>query len=224
MSASESVEVTVPPAPARAAMTSVSCGVRTWTRPSDREARSSLDTRLRDQMPAAYDDELVRDALELAHEMARHEHSAPLGGERSHEGADPADAVGIEPVDRLVEEEHRRIAEHAPPRSPAAGSSPARSLPSAGARPRRARRARGPRPRAWTVGGCSSRARGDGCARAFPGASHLRRGARRPREGALAGRGTACRRHEPRRRPARRARGSGASWSTSRRRSARRTP
>ena len=95
-------------------MTSVACGVRTWTRPFGPGPEQLRHARLGDQMPATDHDELVRDVLELAHQVARDEHGAALVRERAQEDADPADAVGIEPVDRLVEHQHRRVAQHRP--------------------------------------------------------------------------------------------------------------
>ena len=56
-SASESVDVTVPPAPASTAITSVTWGVRTWTRPSDLRRQKLAHARLRDQAAASDDDE-----------------------------------------------------------------------------------------------------------------------------------------------------------------------
>jgi hypothetical protein len=43
--------------------------------------------------------------------MARDEHGPPARGLRAHEVADPADAGRIEPVRRLVEDQHLRIPE-----------------------------------------------------------------------------------------------------------------
>ena len=36
----------------------------------------------------------------------------PSARERLHQGADPPDALRIKPVDRLVKQQHRRVAEH----------------------------------------------------------------------------------------------------------------
>ena len=44
-------------------------------------------------------------------QVGRDEHGAALGGELAQEAADPADALGVEAVDRLVEHEHARVAE-----------------------------------------------------------------------------------------------------------------
>jgi hypothetical protein len=47
----------------------------------------------------------------LAHQVARHEHRPALGGEVLQERADPADAVRVQAVDRLVEHDDGRVAE-----------------------------------------------------------------------------------------------------------------
>jgi hypothetical protein len=65
-----------------------------------------------DQPAATDDDEVVGGVFELAHQVAGDEHGAALGGERTQEAADPADPVGVQPVDRLVEQEHRGVAQH----------------------------------------------------------------------------------------------------------------
>ena len=61
--------------------------------------------------PAADDEQVVGGVLELAHQVARDEHRPAFLGERPEEAADPADALRVEPVDGLVEEQHRRVAE-----------------------------------------------------------------------------------------------------------------
>ena len=40
-----------------------------------------------------------------------HEHGPALVGEGAQQGADPKDAVGIEAVDRLVEDQDARVSE-----------------------------------------------------------------------------------------------------------------
>ena len=47
----------------------------------------------------------------LAHQVAGDQHRAALVGERAQQLADPPDAFGVEPVDRLVEEEGAGVAE-----------------------------------------------------------------------------------------------------------------
>ena len=64
-----------------------------------------------DQPAPADDDEVVGGHRHLAHQVAGDEHGAALGGERPQQGADPADALRVEPVDRLVEQQHLRVAE-----------------------------------------------------------------------------------------------------------------
>ena len=64
---------------------------------------------------------MVGRVLELAHEVARDEHRAAFRGERAEEAAHPADPLGIEAVDRLVEEQDRWIAEKCRPDSEALG-------------------------------------------------------------------------------------------------------
>ena len=54
---------------------------------------------------------LVRGHRHLAHQVARDEDGAALGREAAEKLADPADAVGVEAVHRLVEEQNSRIAE-----------------------------------------------------------------------------------------------------------------
>ena len=43
--------------------------------------------------------------------MAGHEDRPALGGQGSEQMADPQDPLGVEPVDRLVQDEHSRVAE-----------------------------------------------------------------------------------------------------------------
>jgi len=43
--------------------------------------------------------------------VTRHEHRPTFGREAFEEAADPANAVRIQPVHRLVEHEHRRVAQ-----------------------------------------------------------------------------------------------------------------
>jgi hypothetical protein len=43
--------------------------------------------------------------------VAGHEHRAALRGQRLQQVADPADPLGIEPVHRLVQQQHRRISQ-----------------------------------------------------------------------------------------------------------------
>jgi hypothetical protein len=43
--------------------------------------------------------------------VAGDEHGPALGRERSHEAAEPGDAVGVEPVGRLIEDQHGWVAQ-----------------------------------------------------------------------------------------------------------------
>ena len=78
-------------------------------------ARAGLDELGRghvgDQPAAADDDQVVGGQRHLAHQVAGHEDGAALGGQRLEELADPVDAFGVQAVDRLVEHQHRRVAE-----------------------------------------------------------------------------------------------------------------
>jgi hypothetical protein len=60
---------------------------------------------------AADDDQVVGGQRHLRHEVAGDEHGAALGGQPAGQGAHPADALGVQPVDRLVEHDDRRVAE-----------------------------------------------------------------------------------------------------------------
>ena len=64
-----------------------------------------------DQPAAADDDEVVGGDRHLVHQVAGDEDRAALGGQPLHQVPDPDDALGVEPVDRLVEDEDRRVAE-----------------------------------------------------------------------------------------------------------------
>jgi hypothetical protein len=60
--------------------------------------------------PASSDhDEVIGGVLHLAHQVRGEEHRAPLGGKVLQQGADPHDAVGVQPVHRLVEHDDGRI-------------------------------------------------------------------------------------------------------------------
>jgi hypothetical protein len=66
---------------------------------------------VRDQPPATDHDQVVGGERHLAHQVRRDEDRAPLGRQAAQQVADPLDAFGVEPVDRLVEEQHGRVAE-----------------------------------------------------------------------------------------------------------------
>ena len=69
------------------------------------------DRGLGDQLALADDHEVVGGQRHLGHEVARYEHRAPFTGELLAQGAHPADALGIEAVHRLVEQQHPRVAQ-----------------------------------------------------------------------------------------------------------------
>jgi hypothetical protein len=54
---------------------------------------------------------VVGGGLHLTHEVAGDHHGATFVGQASHQRADPVDALGVEAVDRLVEEQHLRVAQ-----------------------------------------------------------------------------------------------------------------
>ena len=62
-------------------------------------------------LPAPDDDQVVGGLGHLAHQVRGHEHRPALGGQRLQQVADPADAVGIQAVDRLVQDDGLRVAE-----------------------------------------------------------------------------------------------------------------
>ena len=70
-----------------------------------------LDRALEQQLALVEHEQRVGDLLDLAQHVRRHEHGAALIGERAHEQTDPADALGVEAVRRLVEHQHARVAQ-----------------------------------------------------------------------------------------------------------------
>ncbi|EPJ35721.1 putative Bacitracin transport ATP-binding protein BcrA [Streptomyces afghaniensis 772] len=69
------------------------------------------DTHVRQELPAPDDDEMVGGQRHLAHQMGGDEDRTALRGECLHQVAHPEDALGVEAVDRLVEQQHLRVAE-----------------------------------------------------------------------------------------------------------------
>ncbi len=57
------------------------------------------------------DDEVVGGERHFAHQVGGDEDGAALGGQRLHQVAHPEDALGVEAVDRLVEQQHLGVAE-----------------------------------------------------------------------------------------------------------------
>ena len=70
-----------------------------------------VDRALLDQPAAADDDEVVGHQRHLRQQVAADEHRLALPGEVHEHVADPADALGVEPVGRLVEDHGVRVAE-----------------------------------------------------------------------------------------------------------------
>ena len=66
---------------------------------------------LGDDLPAADDDELVGHGLDLAQQVGGEQDGARPVGEVAQQPAHPRDALGIEAVGRLVEDQHARLAE-----------------------------------------------------------------------------------------------------------------
>ena len=204
VTASRPVETTLAPAFASSVMTSVrSRSPQHRPVAVDATARRSSTRGVRDQPTAADHDQVVGGLLQLAHEVARDEDRPALGGERAQEASDPHDALGVEAVDRLVEHQHRRVAEQRGGDAEPLPPSRARTRRCAGRRRPRVRRGRGPRRRA--IGGMPLLwpATAGGRGRGGPGARPRRRAAPRPRAGGIACSRTARRRSAPFRRPAR---------------------
>src|ERR1019366_207605 len=70
-----------------------------------------VDRTLGDEPAATNHDDLIGGHRHLAHQVRAHEDRAPLVGERTEEIAYPANALGVESVDRFVEEQHTGVAE-----------------------------------------------------------------------------------------------------------------
>ena len=196
---------------------SARCGVRTCTAPATR-AVSSSKRRLRHQAAVVDDHDRVDRLRHLGEDVTRHEHRLAVGGERAQEVAQPAHALRVEAVRRLVEHEELGVAEQR-------------------------RREREPLPHAERVGlhtaaprrleldeaehlvdarRADARRRGQACASgrgpSAPGESRSPREPRRRGASGRPGRGTACRKRVPFRSPVRSARaGCGASSSCLRR-------
>ena len=69
------------------------------------------DAGVRDHQAPADHDQVVGGVLELAHQVAGHQHRPALRGQRPQEAAHPHDALRVHAVERLVEHQHRRVAE-----------------------------------------------------------------------------------------------------------------
>ena len=73
--------------------------------------RELFDARIGDQPAAADDDDVVGGRFHLAHQVAAEEDGAALFGEALQEATNPADALGVQAVHRLVEDERLWVAE-----------------------------------------------------------------------------------------------------------------
>ena len=65
-----------------------------------------------DQPAAADHDQVVGGHGHLVHQVAGDQDGAALAGQVLHQVPDPQDALGVQPVDRLVQQQHLRVAEH----------------------------------------------------------------------------------------------------------------
>ena len=85
------------------------------TDPVPGRLRHELRRRPVEQQPALADHhEVVGHQLHLAEQVAGHEDRAAVGGEALQEAAEPVDALGVESVRRLVEQQGARVAEEGP--------------------------------------------------------------------------------------------------------------
>ena len=102
-----------------------------------RRHRLDVGDRRLPHQPAAMDDHDLVDGLSnLREDVARDEDRAPLRRERAQKVAEPADALRIEAVRRLVEDEHLRVAEQRRGRARGADASRASSPSHGDDRPR----------------------------------------------------------------------------------------
>src|SRR5699024_3683020 len=69
------------------------------------------DVELAQESPGTDDDNAVGGLLHLGHQMAGDQHATALLRESTHEPAHPTHAVGIEPIDRLVEDDRAGVAQ-----------------------------------------------------------------------------------------------------------------
>ena len=67
---------------------------------------------LLDQPAVGDDDDVVDGLLDLLEHVAGDQDRPALGGQVAQEAAQPPDALGVEAVGRLVEDEHLRVAQH----------------------------------------------------------------------------------------------------------------
>ena len=152
--------------------------------PAPEAAQHLVDVGVGDQAPPTDDHHAVGDQLDLAHEVAGHQHRAPLVGEATQQRPDPADAVQVEAVDRLVEEQHLGVTQQGsrdPESLPHPQGVPLHPSPGGGAQAHLVDDLVDPRQRGCR---CSGRRCAGGSARSGRDASPPRRAAPRPRTAA----------------------------------------
>ena len=76
-----------------------------------RVAAELSDRALRDPAAVGDDDDVVDGLLDLGEHVARDQQGSPFVGEVPQEAAQPPDALGVQAVGRLVEDDHLRVAE-----------------------------------------------------------------------------------------------------------------
>ena len=103
--------VGVAPRAVRRAASWAAWGERTWTLFRPWACDDGLDGVVGEEAALADHDEMLGGQGHLAHQMRRHQHGASLGGEGAQQGTDPQDAVGVEPVDGLIENQDGGVAE-----------------------------------------------------------------------------------------------------------------
>ena len=109
--ASSPSATTWPPLAVSRAASCAVCGVLTRMDSSELASMNSCTEQSATRRPRPITIEVVGGGLHLAHQVRGDEHRAALGGQRLHQVADPQDALGVQPVDRLVEHQHLRVAQ-----------------------------------------------------------------------------------------------------------------
>ena len=97
--------------PSHQSLRAASWGERTRTERVRRAADEVVNARVGNQAAATDHDQVLGGLGHLAHEMRGDEHGATLRGQPLEEVANPLDALGVEPVDGLVEHHCVWIAE-----------------------------------------------------------------------------------------------------------------
>ena len=120
--------------------------------------------------PAADDHQPVGHRLDLAQQVRGQQHGPAAVGEVAQQRAHPAHALGVEPVGRLVEDQHLRVADQrVRDPQPLAHAERVLPAPACARRRRRGRRARAARPRARPARRAAARSARAPRARAGPG-------------------------------------------------------